>query len=209
MPDPVNETPIQIIERFNRGYIEAAINDRWGEHGKIGNAVRFTRGGIARMGQVVGFIYGLHLACCVMGSPAGCRGNGVADHIRKNVDAMANDLLRHFDFMANVGHKDEHKLVPNELAIVDSDKEFLSWRILWYKAVDISKMNTDQYEQTMAKAYKENDKPLILPYYLLQDTVPHAYRFDHNGGLVYMGPAEDNTLTINIHQGPVFWSIST
>jgi hypothetical protein len=116
MPVPNTQTDcLHLVRQFNYGHTQRFI-DHWGEVGDRGKGLIFLPSGLMRLGQVLGWIEGLH------------------DKAPITAAKLAEHFIGKLDYLANYGPKPETKTAPPPYLVeLGDDGIFGSFTLLWYK----------------------------------------------------------------------------
>lgn len=176
MTDKPEPEPIQIILKAVHNHIDAVLRDRW-----CHKALRFTDQGRGRIGQVFGWIAGLH-------------SSGVKE-MQDFAVKCANSICENLDYLANYGGMVEgERGITRYIVELGDDGMLNSFTILWYVAVPPDKQ-ADIPEENFRKEFDAKWGP------------KYRYVFALNGGAIYQGPGSGETFTVSLT--PCLWGIHT
>ena len=207
------QAAMEVVQGFCFGYTAPS-----------GKAMRlvFTPQGQARLGQIMGWIWGLYVA-------------GQQELAAK----LAIDLLGWFDYLAEYGGQVEiaregkHSLFyPKWKVSLADDGTFGGFGLAWFRAIPNKKLHevaeailaqktaAGEYDpenphawtwalEDARKQLRINKDLEELRYVDQWNTEVIHYGYDFNGGMIYHGPGRGETFTVSLGQGERFWGIHT
>lgn len=160
-------------------------------NGRRGFGLRLDLGGIGRFGATVGWLCGL----------------AMSPQAREFAEKAALDFVQSLDYLSNYGGMIEgDDTMPVYYVELGDDGLLNSYRLMWYRALP--------YDEYLAKH--------VGKAVLLQDSTNSPRREWHrtqaqyyvfaqsmNGGLIYNGPGQGETVSVSLTGSHRFWTVNT